>query len=490
MLATERPATGKSEGTEESERRVRLRPRRPTISRESTAWPIALRMILRYARSAGRGGRGRATARDEARLRGGEHRYNQRCSVRVTYSLNRTGGLWRAHGRYVARESAAQEHSGFNATETGIDVAGRLHKWQAAGDERLWKIIISPEFGERMDLEKLTREILLRMAWDLDTELEWVAVAHFNTDHPHVHLALRGRRRDGTPLRLSPDYVRHGMRLRAEEACTLQLGYRTELDASDAEQRQVPQRRYTSLDRIIARGATETRTAPNGAYFGITEELPSNSASEFAHSQARHVHARLLALEEMGLALQTGPRSWNVRRDFEVVLRAMQRTGDRQKALSAHGALVSDARLGLTIVPARQAEEIEGRILLHGEDHRSQHYLLIEGADGRIHFVYYTLEMEEARSRGQLRTNSFVRLHRRFIEGQPVTKIEDFGNAEKLLNNRNYFEATAQRLRELGVFPVQDGWGGWLGRYQAALHQAACGMDNPSARERRRDLER
>ena len=30
------------------------------------------------------------------------------------------------------------------------------------------------------------------MESDLGTRLEWVATAHYNTEHPHVHVALRG----------------------------------------------------------------------------------------------------------------------------------------------------------------------------------------------------------------------------------------------------------------------------------------------------------
>jgi hypothetical protein len=48
-----------------------------------------------------------------------------------------------------------------------------------------------PEFGDRIDLSRLTRELMSRMGSDLGTDaLEWAAVAHYNTEHPHVHIAL------------------------------------------------------------------------------------------------------------------------------------------------------------------------------------------------------------------------------------------------------------------------------------------------------------
>src|SRR5262249_32137954 len=131
--------------------------------------------------------------------------YHQRCAVRVMYSKNAMRGQWKAHGSYIARESATQGRAGdagFDAAAKGVNIAARLDHWQLAGDERLWKLIVSPEFGDRMDLLQLTRELLKRMTVDLGTHLEWVAVSHFNTDNPHVHIALRGVRDDGHPLRL------------------------------------------------------------------------------------------------------------------------------------------------------------------------------------------------------------------------------------------------------------------------------------------------
>jgi type IV secretory pathway VirD2 relaxase len=67
-------------------------------------------------------------------------------------------------------------------------MATRLGSWQAAKDQRMWKLVISPEFGERVDLTRLTRELMSTVDKDLTTPLEWVAVAHFNTEHPHVQL--------------------------------------------------------------------------------------------------------------------------------------------------------------------------------------------------------------------------------------------------------------------------------------------------------------
>jgi type IV secretory pathway VirD2 relaxase len=171
------------------------------------------------------------------------------------YAKNATRGQWKAHGRYIARESASQGRAveaGFDATDQGINIATRLDEWQLAGDGRTWKLIVSPEFGDKIDLVQLTRDLMKRMTRDLDTRLEWVAVSHFNTDNPHVHIALRGVRENGKSFRLERDYVKRGIRSIAEDLCTRQLGYRTQRDIAEAQRREVSQHRFTSLDRFIA----------------------------------------------------------------------------------------------------------------------------------------------------------------------------------------------------------------------------------------------
>lgn len=57
-----------------------------------------------------------------------------------------------------------------------MPIAETLDEWQKAKDEHLFKLIISPEFGERMNLQALTKQFVAQMEKDLGTRLEWVAV--------------------------------------------------------------------------------------------------------------------------------------------------------------------------------------------------------------------------------------------------------------------------------------------------------------------------
>jgi type IV secretory pathway VirD2 relaxase len=50
-----------------------------------------------------------------------------------------------------------------------------------------------------------------------------LAVDHYNTDHPHSHIVIRGKGEDGKDLIMAKDYITHGIRARAGEWLTLEL---------------------------------------------------------------------------------------------------------------------------------------------------------------------------------------------------------------------------------------------------------------------------
>ena len=121
---------------------------------------------------------------------------------------------------------------------------------------------------------------------------------------------------------------------------------------------------------------------------------------------------------------------------------------------------MSDERLPLAVVDFRQLTTLEGRILVHGEEESSgRSYLMQEGTDARVHYVYQTPEMEAARNRGGLRTNSFVRLRRLFTDGRLVLRVDELGDAESILHNKLHLRETAQLLIRRGIVPQDEGFG-------------------------------
>jgi type IV secretory pathway VirD2 relaxase len=457
------------------ERPFRLRPKRSrgNPNDDPRKYGGALGSLLRFVQMANRrrataGKRSQAQARSRWDSRT-PRTYSQRVSVRVTYAKNKNPGQWKAHGTYIARDSATREgtssRSGFDATQTDVNIAALLDAWQKAGDERIFKIIVSPEFGERMNLKDQTRKLVKLMENDLGTFLQWVAATHFNTEHPHVHIALRGRDQAGAPLRLPRDYIRSGIRTHAEHLATEALGFRTERDTQDAQRREIGQNRYTGLDRIIQR--SNDKQSP---LFLITIDTPSTRLSERERILQQNLGARLAHLEKMGLARLVAPQQWKVHSDFETVLRTLQRSGDRQKMLAAHGALLSDPRLPFEITDIRNLKIIEGRVLLHAEDEGSgRRYLLLESINAKVHLLYHTHSIEEARRAGKLAVNNFVRLEKRFAERVPRIEVSDYGDANVLLQNHMFFKKQAQLSVRRGIAEDRDVWGGWLGQYYATL---------------------
>jgi type IV secretory pathway VirD2 relaxase len=482
-------------GRTDEERKVRLRPQKPSRPRdERVAWSSGFKLLMHYARNTRKAGN-RGTYGGECRS---ARPYLQRCAVRVTYLNNKTRGQWKAHGRYLARGSATHENPaegvGFGHDEQGIDIAARLENWQRSGDERLWKMIISPEFGDQVEIRRLTADLMKRMEKDLGTDLEWVAVEHHNTEHPHAHVVVRGVRRDGAALRMSREYIQQGIRSVAETLCTKQLGYRTELDAAEAERREISESRFTSIDRRIMREASNLSADFGPQYFSVIRNPTEAGLSQTARLRVHHEASRLAVLHRMGLAESTGGGSWLVRRDAEQVLRAMQRTADRQKTLAIHGVLLSDDRLPMTTLDVRDLTSIDGRILVHGEETSGRSYLMLEGTDGQIYHIYRTPEMEELRSQRGLQTNSFIRLRKFSTFRSPVVEIQDMGDSEGVLRNKAHLRETAREMIRRGVFPRDDAWNGWLGRYQKAVVDAAFALEQEKAKEcerrRSRDMGR
>src|SRR3546814_12787950 len=107
------------------------------------------------------------------------------------------------------------------------------------------------------------------MEEDLGTKLDWVAVDHYNTGHPHTHILVRGRDERGKDLIIARDYITTGMRERAAEIVSLDFGPRSDFEIEDRLRRAVERERLTSIDRRLLRamdaaglGPAHARDAP------------------------------------------------------------------------------------------------------------------------------------------------------------------------------------------------------------------------------------
>lgn len=439
--------TRSQDTSRDGEPEFKIRPRPPRPSRSESQSLSGFRRVMQLFCSSASKAAGTMVSAPK------RFHASQRCAVRVSYSPNKTKGQWRAHGRYLERDSAIGENKPFSNSDGPADLQDRLAAWQSAGDRRMFKLILSPEFGDRLDLPKLTCEFMAAMEQRTGAPLEWVAVVHNNTEHPHVHIAIRGVAA-GQELRLDRDLIRSGLREEAERLCTLTLGYRTEQDVLEAQRREVGFFRATSLDRQIQKRAVPT---PDG---GLRIELPLANREFF-----QLLASRMAALSGMGLARPEG-NGWSLRGDFLQVLKTMQQAGDRQKMLHQYGILLSDTRLPTQVTRARDIERLEGRVLAHAyDDATGAPQMILEGTDARIHFIRHTPLMEQMRNDGALKPNSFVSFTRtEDAQAGQLLKVEDHGNAEEYLSS-GHMRNVSKRLLQRGVIETSPSYGGWLGRY-------------------------
>jgi type IV secretory pathway VirD2 relaxase len=355
--------------------------------------------------------------------------------VKLQYVANRTAGGWRAHGRYLAREGAQREGErglGFDASGNEVEIDRRLDGWQRAEDPRLWKVILSPERGDALDLVEHTRRVLGAMERDLGTQLEWVAIDHHNTAHPHVHVAIRGRDEAGRSLLLDREYVKHGVRARSRELATQMLGYRTEADRVRAREQALEVRRFGELDAIL-----EQRLGP-GRLVSFEDPVPP---SDRAAQLRLQLIGRLQFLERLGLATRAGAKTWRLSLDHRPALREMQLLGDVQKSLARGDLAITEPAALRELVRLEPGMTLRGRVAGTTPNELGEApFLVLEATDGRVLLIPQTPAMQERRGEGGLRRGHLVTLreHESVRAGRSVrwTEIQEHGRLRDLVKTR------------------------------------------------------
>jgi hypothetical protein len=138
------------------------------------------------------------------------------------------------HLRYLQRDGVTREGLPGDLYDAKLDKAdGSAFLERCDGDRHQFRLIVSAEDAiEFDDLKHFTRRLLRQMEEDLGTGLDWVAVDHYNTGHPHSHVIVRGKDDRGADLVIAREYLSQGMRERAAELVTLDLGPRTDQSRS------------------------------------------------------------------------------------------------------------------------------------------------------------------------------------------------------------------------------------------------------------------
>ncbi len=285
------------------------------------------------------------------------------------------------HLRYIERDGTTRDGQKGQAYGPDTDTADlQAFEERGKGDRHQFRFIVSVEdAGELEDLRDYTRTLMARMAVDLETRLDWVAVDHWDTDNPHTHVVLRGRSGEGrgADLVIAPDYMAHGMRQRACELATEWLGPRTELEMRQSQQREVDQQRWTGLDRQLQRQAVTD-------VVDLTE-TPGRIPVPLGTLRLNLLRARLQRLEAMALAERLDAHRWRLVPRMEQTLVTMGDRGDilhtMHRAMKGEQReLVTDVQVDVPIVGRIAAKGLDGEL-------HDRPYLVIDGIDGRAHYL-------------------------------------------------------------------------------------------------------
>jgi type IV secretory pathway VirD2 relaxase len=317
------------------------------------------------------------------------------------------------HLNYLRREGVTRDGERARLFGPGGDDADpKAFAERCEDDRHHFRFIVSPDDAVEMaDLKGFTRELVGQMEKDLSTRLDWVAVDHWNTEHPHVHLIMRGVRDDGENLVISRDYIKDGMRDRARDLITQELGPRSDLEIRRTIERQIESERWTNLDRQLARDAYRT---------GVVDLAPHPD------QQPDEFHAlkvgRLRKLEGLGLADAIGPGQWTISEKAEATLRELGERGDIIKRM--HRALTDRGieRGAASYVLAGESlnDPIVGRLVTRGLDDelKGTAYAVVDGVDGRTHHI----KLPDLDAAGDSAPGSIVEL-RRFDDARGQRRV-------------------------------------------------------------------
>jgi type IV secretory pathway VirD2 relaxase len=226
------------------------------------------------------------------------------------------------HLAYIERDGGGKD--GLPAVLYGPDgpVPRARFEQPRIGETHQFRFMVSPEDGNALDLERYVRELMRKVERELGRSLEWAAANHWDTDHPHAHVVVRGVDLHGRRVLMSRQYISHGMRETAEELANEFLGPRLESQIQRTREGEVIQERLTSLDRELGRYASDHQVE--------AEAVRGRSRDD---GEAQHLFDRLKHLERLGVAQRVSSGVWQLAPEWQKQLRELGEHGDIVKQL-------------------------------------------------------------------------------------------------------------------------------------------------------------
>ncbi len=339
--------------------------------------------------------------------------FSQRVVVKAHFKRHSSGGAGagnlRGHLGYITREGAGVNEEkpvlfgSVDGVETDLSRSDFYNKCKS--DRHHFRLIISPESGHQIDdFEGYVGKVMSHIEGDLDTKLEWVCAVHYDTDHVHAHVVLRGVNDKGRDLVIAPDYISNGIRDRAREVATEVIGERSLADLQRGMEEEVNALRVTSLDHFIERRGVDIEVygEENSEIKVNVRDLGRNAHDAF-HGEL--VRKRLEFLTTTSMARNVSRDIYHVRKDFKDELRLASEKHDVIKRL--YRSMPDEVR-GVSIyrVEGHEGDVVRGSIekIAHMNELTDHKYMVVRDDEGELHYV----PLADNESNGLLREGSVV----------------------------------------------------------------------------------
>jgi len=167
----------------------------------------------------------------------------QKCVVKMNYSKS-IKAHYKQLNEYLVREGT--DIDGGRAKLYGTD----LQEYKSNIVEKNFRIFLSPQ-SDKINLNDMTEQFIKKLEQQTGYTFYWQAANHYNTAHPHAHLLINGRDKNGKEVDIPRDIVKTFMREYARDICTQQIGYRTAFEIALEKEKELEARRFTKLDQNI-----------------------------------------------------------------------------------------------------------------------------------------------------------------------------------------------------------------------------------------------
>ena len=299
---------------------------------------------------------------------------------------------------YLHREASGDRglYSFYDGAMEGLDAKAMTAGW--SDDARHFRLIVSAEDGAALgDLKPFVREVMADLEAKLGAPLEWAAVDHWDTDNPHTHILIRGRRADGTDLVIPRKIISHGIREHAQDVATRVLGPRPLLSPEVERAKDIASPSLTPLDReLMSRARQGLLDAPE---HGRTDLLGRLERLELWGLAARHADGRWALANDLRANLEALGEKTEITRMLERVegLFDLHSEIEQTQELGAHSfekprTLFRNARRPLgdfDVLEADRAAPAIGRLVHVGmvDELSERTVAVIEDAHGRLRYA-------------------------------------------------------------------------------------------------------